>query len=149
MVWTKTFGGKGTEKKGHFTAKRVYPYSVSVLFFPPWFGLDHGRWAPASLDREVTRGNTWTRMHALLLCRVQLFATPWTVARRLLCPWDFPGKDTGAGGRALLQGTFLTQGSNLHLLHRRPLSQQGSPVSGQPRGKTGRHQTQNKTDPEH
>ena len=25
----------------------------------------------------------------------QLFATPWTVAYRLLCPWDFPGKNTG------------------------------------------------------
>ena len=35
---------------------------------------------------------------------------------RLLCPWDSPGKDTGAGCQALLQGIFLTQGSNLHLL---------------------------------
>ena len=25
---------------------------------------------------------------------------------RLLCPWDFPGKDTGVGCNALLQGTF-------------------------------------------
>ena len=24
---------------------------------------------------------------------------------RLLCPWDFPGKDTGAGCHFLLQGT--------------------------------------------
>ena len=36
---------------------------------------------------------------------------------RLLCPWDSPGKNTGMGGHALLQGIFLTQGSNLHLLH--------------------------------
>ena len=28
----------------------------------------------------------------------------------------FPGKDTGVGGHALLQGSFLTQGSNPHLL---------------------------------
>ena len=34
----------------------------------------------------------------------------------LLCPWDSPGKNTGVGGHALLQGIFLTQGSNLHLL---------------------------------
>ena len=34
---------------------------------------------------------------------------------RLLCPWDFPGKNTGVGCRALLQ-IFLTQGSNLGLL---------------------------------
>ena len=36
---------------------------------------------------------------------------------RLLCPWDFPGKNTGVGCHFLLQGIFLTQGSNLHLWH--------------------------------
>ena len=36
---------------------------------------------------------------------------------RLLCPWGFPGKNAGVGCRFLLQGTFLTQGSNLYLLH--------------------------------
>ena len=47
-----------------------------------------------------------------------LFATPWTAAHRLLCPWDSPGKDTGVGCHALLQGIFPTQGSNLRPLHR-------------------------------
>ena len=36
---------------------------------------------------------------------------------RLLCPWDSPGKDTGVGSLSLLQGIFLTQGSNPGLLH--------------------------------
>ena len=36
---------------------------------------------------------------------------------RLLRPWDSPGKNTGVGCHFLLQGIFLTQGSNLHLLH--------------------------------
>ena len=31
---------------------------------------------------------------------------------RLLCPWDFLGKNTGAGCHFLLQEIFLTQGSN-------------------------------------
>ena len=31
---------------------------------------------------------------------------------RLLRPWDAPGKSTGAGCQALLQGSFLPQGSN-------------------------------------
>ena len=31
-------------------------------------------------------------------------------------PWDSPGKNTGVGCHALLQGTFQTQGSNPHLL---------------------------------
>ena len=35
---------------------------------------------------------------------------------RLLCLWDSPGKDTGVGCHALLQGIFPTQGSNQHLL---------------------------------
>ena len=41
--------------------------------------------------------------------------TPWTVARSLLCPWRFPGKNTGVGCHALLQGIFPTQGLNLYL----------------------------------
>ena len=45
-----------------------------------------------------------------------LFATPWTIACRLLCPWDFPGENTRAGCHFLLQGIFPTQGSNLLLL---------------------------------
>ena len=36
---------------------------------------------------------------------------------RFLSPWDFPGKNTGAGCHFLLQGVFPTQGSNPHLLH--------------------------------
>ena len=35
---------------------------------------------------------------------------------RLLCPWDFPGKNTRVGCHFLLQGIFPTQGSNLHPL---------------------------------
>ena len=34
---------------------------------------------------------------------------------RLLCPCDSPGTNTGVGCHDLLQGIFLTQGSNLHL----------------------------------
>ena len=35
----------------------------------------------------------------------------------LFCPWDSPGKNTGLGFHALLQGIFPTQASNRHLLH--------------------------------
>ena len=34
----------------------------------------------------------------------------------LLCPQGFPGEHTGVGCHFLLQGIFLSQGSNLHLL---------------------------------
>ena len=40
---------------------------------------------------------------------VQLSATPWLWPARLLCPWDFPGKNTGVGCHTLLQGIFPTQ----------------------------------------
>ena len=77
--------------------------------------------------------------------RVLLFATPWICSivsnslwphglqpARLLCPWDSPGKNTGVGCHALLQGNFPTQGSNPGLLHCRWilhwLSHQGSPI---------------------
>ena len=36
---------------------------------------------------------------------------------RLLYPWDLPGKNTGVGCHFLLQGIFLTQGSDPSLLH--------------------------------
>ena len=77
--------------------------------------------------------------HSLDLCvvvvqslsHVWLFATLWTVARQASYPWDFPGKNTGAGCHCLLQGLFPTQGLNPCLLHCRqillPLSRWGSP----------------------
>ena len=40
---------------------------------------------------------------------------------RLLCPWNSPGKNTGVGCHSLLQGISPTQGSNLGLLHCRPI----------------------------
>ena len=81
--------------------------------------------------------------------RVQLFVTLWTdcslpgssvhgilQARMLewVCPWNSPGKNTGVGCYSLLQGIFLTQGSNLGLPHCRQifyhLSHLGSPLRG-------------------
>ena len=44
---------------------------------------------------------------------VRLFVT--LSLARLLRPWDSPGKSTGAGCHFLLQGIYLTHGSNLNL----------------------------------
>ena len=50
---------------------------------------------------------------------------------RLLCQWDFPGKNTGVGCHFLFQEIFLAQGLNPGLPHCRQtlycLSHQGSP----------------------
>ena len=40
---------------------------------------------------------------------VQLFVTPWTVASRLLCPWDSPEKNTGVDCHSLFQRIFQNQ----------------------------------------
>ena len=53
---------------------------------------------------------------------------------RLLCPWDFPGKNTGVGYRLLLQQICPTQELKVHFLQWQvdslPLSHQGSPTLG-------------------
>ena len=54
------------------------------------------------------------RTHAF--SHVQLFAAPWTVVTRLICSWNFSGKNTGVGCHFLFQGIIPTQGSNPHLL---------------------------------
>ena len=55
---------------------------------------------------------------------------------KLLHPWDFPGKNTGVGSHSLLQGIFLTHGSNLDVLHCRQIlyhmSHQGRPLNNLP-----------------
>ena len=58
--------------------------------------------APA-LESVCSNCSSWSRDDLSLLLLscfscVRLFVTPWAVApRRLLCPWDSPGKNTGVG----------------------------------------------------
>ena len=46
-----------------------------------------------------------------------LFQSHGLKLARCLCPWYFPGKNTGMGRHFLLQGIFLTQGWKPRLLH--------------------------------
>ena len=71
-----------------------------------------------------------------VVSRVWLFAGPRGLQpARVLCPWRSPGKNTGVGCHALLQGTFPTQGLNPGLgvspaspgMFFDPLIHQGSP----------------------
>ena len=81
------------------TPQKFYSKSEISNFYTIWIPL---------LNHTISSPN--------VLTHVQLFAAPWIVATMLLCSWDFPGKNTGVGCHALLQGIFLTQGSNPHLL---------------------------------
>ena len=75
-----------------------------------------GRRAPGSCERQdqgmerMSEKSKWVAQLCPALCEpmdLQLF--------RLLCPWNFPGENTGVGSHSLLQGIFPTLGSNLGL----------------------------------
>ena len=55
-------------------------------------------------------------VHAQLLQSCLTLQSHELQPTRLLCPRDFPGKNTGVGCHFLLQGISLTQGSKPHLL---------------------------------
>ena len=55
------------------------------------------------------------------LSHVWLFATPWTAACQAPLSMGFSGNNTGVGCHFLLQGIFLTQGSNPGLSHCRQI----------------------------
>ena len=63
------------------------------------------------------------------LCNLMDY-NPMQLDRGLIPVWNSPGKKTGVGNHSLLQGSFLTHGLNLCLLHYRRilyhLSHQGS-----------------------
>ena len=54
---------------------------------------------------------------AQLLSHVQLFVVLELRFSKLLCLWDSPGKNSRMACHFLLQGIFLTQGSNPYLLY--------------------------------
>ena len=56
-----------------------------------------------------------------LLSYVQLFETPWAVARQAPLSMGFSRQEYGVGCHALFQGTFLTQGTNTDLPHCRQI----------------------------
>ena len=85
----------------------------------------HCAWSTSQgLCRNYVHVCACVHTYVLSCCsRVWLFVTPWTRAARLFnprLPWDSPGKNTGVGCHALLQGIFLTLGSN-QLLHYRQI----------------------------
>ena len=77
-------------------------------------------WEPKKIKSVTTSTSPPSGRSVTKLCST--LATPWTIAHqaplsRLLCPWDFPDKNSGMGCHFLLQGIFPTQKLNLGLLH--------------------------------
>ena len=94
--------------------------------FPIWSHLHFQSYLSASPDLILPNAMKSVSVRRLVVSNPLI---PWTVAH--LCPWDSLGKNTGVGSNSLLQGIFLTKGSNKGLLHCRQilyhLSNQGSP----------------------
>ena len=66
------------------------------------------------MARLVSRQNGGGGVQSLSHVRLLRPCGLWPV--RLLCPWDFPGKNAGMGCNFLLCGFFLSQESSLCLL---------------------------------
>ena len=100
----------------HFTESetQVYAAAKSLQSCPtlcdPTDGSLPGPHVPGILQARtlewvtISFSNAWKwKVKVKSLSHIQLLTTPWTVAyTRLLCPWDFPGKNTGGGCHCLL-----------------------------------------------
>ena len=86
-------------KEAHY--KRIYDIPISIWCYPITPQTPVFRDA-CVLSHWVMSDSEW--LHGL-----------YPVGQ--LCPWNFPGKNTGVGCRFLLQGIFPTQGSNLLILN--------------------------------
>ena len=77
----------------------------------------HSAVLPVGTGAEAGRTAVQARVcvRAELLSHGRLFASLWTVGHRLLCPWDSPGKNTGAGCHALLQRNLPNPGKIYNL----------------------------------
>ena len=120
---------------------RVGVHTCSLSFLPPLWSL------PPSPPYSVLSPPSPLLSFSPRYCDQEKFAEPhagWISATVCLilcsfmdcnppgfCPWDSPGKNTGMGCHALLQGIFPSRGSNLHLLCLGflPLAPQGKPFS--------------------
>ena len=84
---------------------------------------------PAWLSHSLTYSSSQEKVKVTQLCPT--LHDPMDLATRLFCPRNSPGQNTGVDSRFLLQGIFLTKGSNPSLLHCRwilyHLSHQESP----------------------
>ena len=73
-----------------------------------------------SMGERLIYFSIFEHMHTCMLSRIQLYATPWTVAHEALLSTEFSSgllENTGVGCYFRLQGIFFTQGWNPHLLH--------------------------------
>ena len=93
---------------------QLYIY-IYLLFFSFFFRIGHYKVLSRVLGGQFV-GTMCVCECVSRFSHVRFFATLWTVARQAPLSMGFSSKNTGVGCHALLQGIFLTQGSNPHLL---------------------------------
>ena len=111
---------------------------ISLCFSPPADGAGRQPTVTEELvrrERPISEEYLYYLARACVVSCVQLLQRHGLSPSRLLCPWDYPGKNSAVGCHFLLQGIFPIQGSNLCLLHllrwqadTLPLRHVGSPV---------------------
>ena len=85
------------------------------------FGVNELQWTSVSpwihdnVSHLIAPNKVLSRWWGLVAKSCSTLCDPMDPAS-LLCPWDFPGKNTEVGCYFLLQGIFPTQPSNLRLL---------------------------------
>ena len=97
----------------HIRCPKYWSFSFSISPSNEYSGFPLGLTSLISLQsKELSRvvSNTTVQMHQFF---VSCSATSNSLQPYgLLCPWNFPGKNTGVGCYSLLQGILLTQRSN-------------------------------------
>ena len=135
----------GFQRAGHDWAANTFTFkgaclrsiiiisSVQVILFEQCDSVVHqvGNRNPIILGcGEVENSGEWAIdwKNELCICVCMLFTKsclslcdPMNCPTRLLCPWDFQGKNTRVGSHSLLQGIFPTQGLNPGFLHCRQI----------------------------
>ena len=121
-------GGLGGKEEGEENSRAAVGFEAGGVLLPESGWMSGPNTQP---DQEPLGWQPCARAQSL--SRVQLFVTHGLAPARLLCPWSFPGKNTGVGCHFFLQGIFWTWGLNPRLLHCRQilysLRHQGSPTS--------------------
>ena len=116
-TWVQSLGWEDPLEKGTATHSSILAWRI------PWTE-EPGRLQSMGLQ---TVRHDWAAFFSsfsklegvYVLSRLVVSDSLWThglYPSRLLCPWDYPGKNTGLGCHFLLQGIFPTQGSNSNLL---------------------------------
>ena len=100
--------------KGIFLTQRS---NLCLLCLLHWQADSLYLWNPGSPKALVRERERECVCVCVCVCVCSVMPDSLWLMDRFLCPWTFPGKNTGVGCHFLLQRIFLTPGSNSYLLH--------------------------------